>query len=66
MPRTVDAELYINPLMAMYWAFEAQGVARRSLYLPLLADTEQLGEVSEIIARFRQTVTLRRPRRIPH
>ena len=64
--RTVDAELYINPLMAMYWAFEAQGVARRSLYLPLLADTEQLGEVSEIIARFRQTVTLRRPRRIPH
>ncbi|HVV82639.1 MAG TPA: DUF1152 domain-containing protein [Kofleriaceae bacterium] len=64
--RTSGSELFINPLMGLYFAFDLDAVARRSLYLPLLARTDTLFEVSARIEAFRQTVE-RRPRRsIPH
>ena len=34
------SELFINPLMAIYFAFELAALAKQSLYLPLLEDTE--------------------------
>lgn len=64
--RTSGSELYINPLMALYWTFDAVGVARRSLYLARITETEDMGDVTELIHRSRRGVTLRRPREIPH
>ncbi|MBL8679595.1 MAG: DUF1152 domain-containing protein [Myxococcales bacterium] len=64
--RTSGSELFINPLMSMYWAFELDAIARRSLYLPLLEDTEDIFDVSARIEAFRRSVK-RRPRvAIPH
>ncbi len=52
--RTEGSELWINPLMSMYWAFDLTAVARRCLYLETLRDTRTLFEVDECIDSFRQ------------
>jgi hypothetical protein len=59
--RTQDSELFINPLMCLYWGFDLPAVANRSLYLPMLADTETIFEVSARIEAFRHGVA-KRPR----
>ena len=64
--RTANSELFVNPLMALYFAFDLPTVARRSLYLPLLADTETVFEVSARIEAFRFGVKYRPRRAIPH
>lgn len=65
--RTAGSELFINPLMAIYFGFELGAVARRSLYLDQLEGTESIFEVSARIEAFRNGVTATRPRRpIPH
>ncbi len=51
---TGDSTLFINPLMGLYWAFEATGVAERNLYLDRLQETRSLGEVARVIAAFRE------------
>ncbi len=64
--RTGGGELFVNPLMSLYFTFEADAVARRSLYLPLLSATDSIFDVSRIIEAFRHTVTTRPRRAIPH
>jgi hypothetical protein len=64
--RTADSELFINPLMAIYFGFELPVLVRRSLYLDQLEGTETNLEVSLRIAAFRRTITPRPPRHIPH
>ncbi|GGO30481.1 DUF1152 domain-containing protein [Deinococcus humi] len=51
---TGDSELFINPLMGLYWAFDAMSVAERNLYLERLRGTTSLGEVTHLIAAFRE------------
>lgn len=51
---TKDSTLFINPLMGLYWAFDARGVAERNLYLDRLRETTSFGEVARIIAAFRE------------
>lgn len=58
--RTRGSELWINPLMSIYWAFDLAAVAARSLYLELLADTTSIWEVVTIIEGFRKTLALAR------
>jgi hypothetical protein len=53
--RTEGSELFINPLMALYWAFRLEHVARRNLYLDQIADTKSYGELSLVIEKFRAT-----------
>jgi hypothetical protein len=65
-PRTAGSELFVNPLMALYFAFELEAVARRSLYLAELEDTETIFQVSARIEVFRHTVAIRPRRAIPH
>jgi len=43
--RTRGSELWINPLMSTYFAFEHKAVAKRLLYSDLLADTTSFAEV---------------------
>ncbi|MEU0094550.1 DUF1152 domain-containing protein [Kribbella sp. NPDC006257] len=64
--RTSGSELFVNPLMAMYFAVDLVGLARNVGYLPQLEDLEQMVEVSLAIELYREEAP-RRPRRsIPH
>ena len=54
--RTAQSELFINPLMAIYFAFDLPSLAKQSLYLHLLEDTESIFDVGARISAFRHTV----------
>lgn len=56
-PRTAGSLLLINPLMAMYWGFEVDGLARRCLYLDQIKNTRSRGEITRAIHQFRSTIT---------
>lgn len=64
--RTRGSELFINPLMAIYFAFDLAAVARRSLYLRAIEHTQDVFEVSAIIEAFRRRLNARPRRVIPH
>jgi hypothetical protein len=63
--RTRSSELFINPLMCLYFSFELDAVARRCLYLDLLRDTSSIFEVQARIEGFRKSIELRDYRAIP-
>ena len=65
-PRTQGSTLFINPLMSLLWAFDLAAVARRNLYLELLADTVTSWDVHHEIARFCETARRRSRQTIPH
>ncbi|MFE7169790.1 DUF1152 domain-containing protein [Streptomyces sp. NPDC057616] len=64
--RTRGSELFVNPLMALYFAFELPGLAARCLYLDRIEDTHLMRQVHSRIAEFRESVVTRPPRRFPH
>ncbi|MFD8567374.1 DUF1152 domain-containing protein [Streptomyces sp. NPDC059639] len=64
--RTRGSELFINPLMALYFAFELDGVARHCRYLDRIENTHLMRQVSSAIESFREEIPSRPPRRIPH
>jgi hypothetical protein len=53
--RTEGSELFINPLMPLYWAFNLEHVARRNLYFDHIRGTETYQQLSLAIERFRAT-----------
>lgn len=63
--RTAGSELYINPLMSLYWCFELEGVAARCLYLDDIWDTQSMNQVSQAILRFRGTISPRPWKELP-
>lgn len=63
--RTEGSRLFLNPLMAMYWAFEVEGVARRCLYLDWVKDTWSRWDVHRTLHNYLSTVTPRDWRDIP-
>ena len=65
--RTRGSELFINPLMSLYWGFDLEKVAERNLYLPRLRDKISRNETSLAIENFHDSLpTHRKPRLIPH
>ncbi|GGV23695.1 hypothetical protein GCM10010182_52790 [Actinomadura cremea] len=65
--RTRGGELFINPLMAMYFAVDLDGLARRSLYLDRLEETTLMRQVHSVIGTFREeSPRTRPPRQYPH
>jgi hypothetical protein len=62
-PRTQYSELWINPLMAVYWCFQLAPVAERVLYREALRETESYRDVAAVIERFRSTCSSIRPRK---
>ncbi|MFE1443528.1 DUF1152 domain-containing protein [Streptomyces sp. NPDC058739] len=64
--RTRGSELFVNPLMSLYFAFDLPGLAARCLYLDLIEDTHLIRQVHSRIAEFRDTVVTRPPRQFPH
>ncbi len=64
--RTSDSELFISPLMSIYFAFDLPGVAAHSLYLEELEQTTTIWEVSTVVERQRNRAARRARRAIPH
>lgn len=64
--RTRCSELFINPLMSLYWAFDLPALAQRSLYLHKLHSTSSIWDVQAIIRAFHGNQKQRKPRPIPH
>ncbi|MEV8454804.1 DUF1152 domain-containing protein [Streptomyces sp. NPDC052095] len=64
--RTRGSELFINPLMSLCFVFELEGVARNCHYLDRIEHTRLIRQVSSVIEEFRDEITQRPPRRIPH
>lgn len=54
--RTAGSELFINPLMTLYWAFQLEHVARRILYLDRMLPTETYLDVQRVIHTFRASL----------
>ena len=51
--RTRGSELFINPLMSLYWCFQLDPVAARLLYGDELYQTQTIYEISVYLQRFR-------------
>lgn len=65
--RTSGNQLYISPLMSMYWNYDLDGVARRCLYLRPLGETASYSDLEEAIRSFRQEFPpTRRASEIPY
>ncbi|MBK3641834.1 DUF1152 domain-containing protein [Streptomyces sp. MBT33] len=65
--RTKDSELFINPLMALYFCVDAVGLARRNLYLDRLENTALMRQISTAVGDFRGELARQRPpRAYPH
>ena len=65
--RTSGSELFINPLMAVYFTVDAVGLAERNLYLDRLEHTTLTRQISSVIEEFRNELpTWRPPRVFPH
>jgi hypothetical protein len=59
--RTRNSQLWINPLMAVYWCFQLAPVAERLLYRQDLLDTNSYREVAYVIEAFRYSCKKIRP-----
>jgi len=51
--RTRGSELFINPLMGLYWIFELEPVVRRNLYAAQVRESRSYQELSLAIEMFR-------------
>jgi hypothetical protein len=63
--RTSGSRLFINPLMSMYWCFDLDGVAKRCLYMDLLANTYNQWDMIRVINNFLYTIEPREWMDIP-
>ncbi len=64
--RTRGSTLWINPLMAFYWCFRLNAVARRVLYLDDIKRTQTAWGVIRAIDAFRRRCpAIREPTPIP-
>ena len=63
--RTAGSELFINPLMGLYWFFKLEQVARRVLYLRDIRDIDSYTQLEFHIRRFQNALKLRVPRPLP-
>ncbi len=54
--RTQGSELFINPLMSLYWTFTVEAVAKRNMYLDWIKDTTSYFEQQQAITAFRRSL----------
>ena len=59
--RTAGSELFINPLMALYWAFRLDHVVRRNLYIDHVRLLEGFIETEMAIEHFRDSLSAKKP-----
>lgn len=59
--RTEGGDLYINPLMSLYWFFDADAVTSRNLYVDTIRETQTYTELSLAIEAFRDNLPETKP-----
>ena len=65
--RTRGSELFVNPLMGVYFTFDLDGLAARNLYLAQIEGTVDFRQIALAIRRLRLSLPATRQRRaIPH
>ncbi|GGW71276.1 hypothetical protein GCM10010503_55860 [Streptomyces lucensis JCM 4490] len=65
--RTRGSELFVNPLMALYFCADLPALARANLYLDRLEDTVLMRQISSVVSGFREELPRQRPpRAFPH
>lgn len=65
--RTKDSELWINPLMTIYWCFTLSSVIRENKYYDRIKSTNSMSEIKGHLARFRgEMIKYREKKNIPH
>ncbi|MFD5825625.1 DUF1152 domain-containing protein [Lentzea sp. NPDC060358] len=65
--RTEGSELFVNPLMGVYFTVDLDTLARGVHYLPALEGTRTAFDVALAIEEYRESTDERRPRRpLPH
>lgn len=57
--RTRDSQLWISPLMSLYWFFSVDAVAAQNLFVPQLLETRSMGDVFGATYEVRQHMQLR-------
>lgn len=63
--RTKGSELWINPLMNIYWCFKLDNVAKNVLYIDTIFNTMTMDEVQRRIRQYRETVEHKESKKIP-
>jgi hypothetical protein len=63
--RTSGSELFINPLMAQYWAFKARSIVGHMAYAAELAETERIEDARAVIEHAREAIAIRPLRQMP-
>lgn len=63
--KTYGSHLWISPLMPIYWFFELDAVAQRTLLYSALRYTDTIQDVFRALVEFRQITPTRPPTRIP-
>ncbi len=64
--RTAGSELFVNPLMGMYFTVDLSTLAASVGYLDRLRETETMLDVARVITDHRDTVLLRPGQAFPH
>ncbi|SOB84472.1 DUF1152 domain-containing protein [Streptomyces sp. 1331.2] len=65
--RTKDSELFVNPLMAMYFGVTVEALAAENRYLDRLENTVVMRQIATTIAEFQDELPRQRPpRQFPH
>nr|WP_042189478.1 DUF1152 domain-containing protein [Kibdelosporangium sp. MJ126-NF4]CEL18711.1 FIG01133369: hypothetical protein [Kibdelosporangium sp. MJ126-NF4]CTQ96437.1 FIG01133369: hypothetical protein [Kibdelosporangium sp. MJ126-NF4] len=64
--RTAGSELFVNPLMSLYFTLDLPGLAASIGYLPQLAESIHMAEVAMVIREHREHVERRTWRAFPH
>ncbi|TWF73855.1 uncharacterized protein DUF1152 [Kitasatospora viridis] len=65
--RTGNSELFVNPLMTLYFTVTVEALAGRNLYLDKLERTQLMRQVATAIEEFRDGLAVQRPPRMfPH
>ena len=64
--RTNGSELWINPLMTIFWSFDNRKVIQQIKYYDLIKDVYTMGEFNGKLAKYRSgLIDFRRKRQIP-
>lgn len=51
--RTAGSDLWINPLMTLYWCFDLRCVIQKNKYYPLIRDTTTMGDLNAVLSKYR-------------
>ncbi len=61
--RTKGSELWINPLMSIYWCFDLRKVMRKNKYYEFIKNTNTIGELNGALSNYRNSLESLKPKK---